>query len=124
MSAILDSVGPYAPFLVFVLAAAEAAAFVGLFIPGEAAVVFGASWPAPGGFRWCGRHWRPCRGTGIKPQRMRCDPGPATQSAGKTTSHVELWYARSGAGSCATSAEHRYLDLGNAWGHFDSLSRW
>lgn len=41
MSAILDSVGPYAPFLVFVLAAAEAAAFVGLFIPGEAAVVFG-----------------------------------------------------------------------------------
>jgi len=41
MNAFLDSVGPYAPFLVFLLAAGEAAAFLGLFIPGEAAVVFG-----------------------------------------------------------------------------------
>ena len=41
MNAFLDSVGPYAPWLVFLLAAGESAAFLGLFIPGEAAVVFG-----------------------------------------------------------------------------------
>ncbi|MCJ7755302.1 MAG: DedA family protein, partial [Thermoanaerobaculales bacterium] len=41
VNAFLDSVGPYAPWLVFLLAAAESAAFLGLFIPGEAAVVFG-----------------------------------------------------------------------------------
>jgi len=41
VNAFLDSVGPYAPFLVFLLAAGKSAAFLGLFIPGEAAVVFG-----------------------------------------------------------------------------------
>ena len=41
MNAFLDSVGPYAPFLVFLLAAGESAIFLGLFLPGEAAVVFG-----------------------------------------------------------------------------------
>ena len=41
MNAFLDSVGQYAPFLVFLLAAGESAIFLGLFLPGEAAVVFG-----------------------------------------------------------------------------------
>lgn len=55
MNAFLDSVGPYAPFLVFLLAAGESAAFLGLFIPGEAAVVFGGVLAGPAGCHFGGR---------------------------------------------------------------------
>jgi len=37
----LAAAGPFAPFVVFLLAAAESAAFVGLIIPGELAVILG-----------------------------------------------------------------------------------
>ncbi len=41
MTRLFDLVGPFAPALVFVLAAAESAAFVGFLIPGELAVILG-----------------------------------------------------------------------------------
>lgn len=41
MNRLLAAVGPFAPFLVFVLAAAESAAFIGLVVPGELAVILG-----------------------------------------------------------------------------------
>jgi undecaprenyl-diphosphatase len=41
MSGFLDASGPFAPLLVFLLAAGESAAFMGLFVPGEVAVILG-----------------------------------------------------------------------------------
>jgi undecaprenyl-diphosphatase len=41
MSRFLDASGPFAPLLVFLLAAGESAAFLGLFVPGEVAVILG-----------------------------------------------------------------------------------
>lgn len=41
MTALLDAAGPWAGILVFLLAAAESAAFLGLFVPGELAVILG-----------------------------------------------------------------------------------
>lgn len=41
MSSLLDAAGPWAGLLVFLLAGAESAAFLGLFVPGELAVILG-----------------------------------------------------------------------------------
>lgn len=41
MTKLLSSLGPFAPLLVLVLAAGESAAFLGLVIPGEIAVILG-----------------------------------------------------------------------------------
>ena len=48
MAGFLQSIGPWAPILVFVLATAEAAAFLGVFVPGEMAVILGGVAAAAG----------------------------------------------------------------------------
>ena len=49
MTRLFEIVGPFAPIAVFVLAAAESAAFVGVVVPGELAVILGGVAAGTGG---------------------------------------------------------------------------
>lgn len=49
MTRLFEVVGPFAPMVVFVLAAAESAAFVGVVVPGELAVILGGVAAGAGG---------------------------------------------------------------------------
>jgi undecaprenyl-diphosphatase len=49
MTRLFEIAGPYAPLAVFLLAAAESAAFVGVFVPGELAVILGGVAAGTGG---------------------------------------------------------------------------
>ncbi len=49
MTGLFQAVGPFAPIVVFLLAAAESAAFVGVVVPGELAVVLGGVAAGTGG---------------------------------------------------------------------------